>query len=172
MQTFVPYADLVKSCGSLDKKRCFKQVVETKQILCILRAKNLPEDWQQTKSYTNQPFFNHPAVRMWKGYEEFLKQYYNVFLEYCINVHKIKTDLPFLFCFKNPEKPFWWGEEKIHRSHRARLIVKDFEFYLHKFIDDDGYNYGHYWWPNMETKEFYIIENKEYVKRDCNTGIK
>ena len=35
MQTFLPYPDFQRSAAVLDKKRCWKQVVETKQIINV-----------------------------------------------------------------------------------------------------------------------------------------
>jgi len=175
MQTFLPYSDFYKCVIVLDKKRAWKQVIETKQILCILRAEGLPDDWVESKSYTNQPFKNHPACLMWVGYEELLKHYYNVFLEYCKRVHRINTDLRYLncelsgFCVINNEQiyidntttslklPFWYGNINFHRSHRSRLIEKDKKFYNHKFEGDEGFNEGRYLWPVSETQTYKLI---------------
>jgi hypothetical protein len=180
MQTFLPYSDFQNCAKVLDKKRCWKQVVEAKQILCVLRAQDLPETWKQSKDYINQKWKNHPAIKMWKGNEELLKHYYNIFLEYCKNEHKIKTKLIFLDCsYSKPGyvdnnilflwdpplnedgsdtiEPFWLGNENFHRSHRARLIEKNRDFYISKFSDDEGFNNGRYFWPDMETKTFKII---------------
>jgi hypothetical protein len=94
---------------------------------------------------------------MWVGYEKKLANYYNVFLEHCITVHKINTTMGKLNIVTPPELPWWLGDESFHRAMRSRLIVKDKEFYLPKFPDDEGFNDGMYWWPVMETKTFRII---------------
>lgn len=96
MQTFLPYPFFVECASVLDKKRCWKQVVEAKQILCVLRAESIPEEWKESKDYINQKNLNHPAVQMWKGKEQFLKDYYNIFLHYCKYVHKINTKMSYL----------------------------------------------------------------------------
>lgn len=148
MQTFLPYPDFLKSAESLDKKRCWKQVVEARQIIDCLEGKKV--GWK-----------NHPAVKMWEGYTDFLKEYYNVFLKVCITKHKINTSMePMVIPYYNEkvlQKPFWWEQRLFHRSMRARLIEKDEVFYLPKFPNDKGYNGGKYWWPVMETKTFRII---------------
>lgn len=145
MQTFLPYENFKKSAEVLDKKRCWKQVVEAKQIINCLCEKETK--WK-----------NHPAVKMWIGYEELLKHYYNIFLQHCINVHKINTKQSFYNVDLNTiNKPFWIGNEDFHRAMRSRLIVKDREFYLHKFSNDDGFNDGKYFWPVMESQTFRII---------------
>src|SRR5918998_3155188 len=62
MQTFTPYADFEASARALDPKRLGKQRVE---VIQIVRALTVPGyAWSQ-----------HPAVLMWKGYEEALGRY-------------------------------------------------------------------------------------------------
>lgn len=151
MQTFLPYEDFEKSAEVLDKKRSWKQVVEAKQILCTLRANPLPEDWASTKAYLNQTWINHPAVKMWRGSEEWLKAYYNQFLIAALWDHEINTELPILD--SKPEesnKPWWLGDEWFHRAMRARLIEKYPEYYYNLWPEDEGYNDGKYWWPVMD----------------------
>jgi hypothetical protein len=59
MQTFLPYPCPKKSAKVLDDKRLGKQRVECVQIADCLLVKE--SSWK-----------NHPAVKMWKGYEKFL----------------------------------------------------------------------------------------------------
>ncbi len=114
MQTFLPYPDFEKCAKILDKRRAFKQVVEANQILNILLNRTQSKAWR-----------NHPAVRMWTGYEDCLKQYYNVFYLYCKNQHNIKykklipEDISFV-----GSQPVWLGKEELHESHRANLWRK------------------------------------------------
>ena len=157
MQTFLPYQSYDESAGSLDKKRCWKQVVETKQILCKLQYECVPDDWKTSKSWTSQGWSNHPAVKMWVGYETSLANYYNVFLDYCLLVHKINTTMAKLQPDRRETTPWWLGDESFHRAMRARLIEKDRDFYLPRFPNDEGYNGSMYWWPVMETKTFKTI---------------
>lgn len=67
MQTFLPIADFEQSLKCLDYRRLGKQRVEAKQILNVL-----------SPDYDKKGWRNHPAVLMWKGYEESLKYYYNL----------------------------------------------------------------------------------------------
>ena len=157
MQTFLPYENYLKSAEVLDKKRCWKQVVETKQILCILHYEAVPDEWKENKSWISQGWKNHPAVQMWVGYELSLANYYNVFLDHCLNVHNINTTMQKVIIKTPPVLPWWLNNEPFHRAMRARLIVKDKDFYLPKFPNDEGYNNGMYWWPVMEDKTFRII---------------
>ena len=159
MMTFLPFEDFNKCAEVLDKKRCWKQVVEASQIIDCLEGKKV--GWK-----------NHPAVKMWVGYENLLKHYYNIFLEHCVSVHNINTKFQYregLYSYgfygnlmitenANNSKPFWLGQEPFHRAMRARLIEKNPEFYGPKFLDKDkGYNDSKYWWPVMENKTFRII---------------
>ena len=59
MQTFLPYPDFQKTAQCLDNKRLGKQRVEARQIISTLEGKS--NGWR-----------NHPAVKMWKGYEDCL----------------------------------------------------------------------------------------------------
>ena len=61
VNTFLPFPDVRKSLSCLDRRRLFKQSVEAMQILRV----NL--GLQGGVGFTN-----HPAVRMWKGYETLL----------------------------------------------------------------------------------------------------
>ena len=164
MQTFLPYADFKRSAEVLDKRRCWKQVIEAGQILDCLEGKKV--GWK-----------NHPAVKMWVGYEGLLAHYHNVFLEHCLAVHKINTVLRYRYCPYSygvesktgnrlvdgerasweQDKPFWLGQEPFHRAMRSRLVEKDPGFYGPKFLEDKGYNGGKYWWPVMEDKTFRVV---------------
>ena len=62
MQTFVPEDTFAKSVRVLDRQRLGKQRVETLQIMKALAG--LSKGW-----------VNHPATRMWRGYEQALLDY-------------------------------------------------------------------------------------------------
>jgi len=62
MQTFLPYSSFIESVRCLDRQRLGKQRVEALQILNALNGKS--------KGWTN-----HPATKMWCGYEEALCLY-------------------------------------------------------------------------------------------------
>ena len=67
MQTFLPYSDFVNISKVLDYKRLGKQRVEARQILnTILNGGG----WS-----------NHPAIKMWRGYENALILYSNIMIK-------------------------------------------------------------------------------------------
>lgn len=150
MNTFLPYSDFILSAKVLDKKRCWKQVVEAKQIIDILEK-------IKTENIHNIPWSNHPAIKMWIGYSTVLKCYFDEFLWECIHIHGIKTKYKPYHLSGVYDLPWWFGNEDFHRAMRARLIEKNKEFYLPLFPNDEGFNNGKYFWPDMETKTFKII---------------
>lgn len=115
MQTFLPIADFSKSAELLDTKRLGKQRLEVKQILNTLR--NGGGGWA-----------NHPACKMWAGYEAALENYgYYCVLEWT-TVRRFKNTLEFTFRPGSP-LPLWFGDEAFHASHRSNLLRKDPAFY-------------------------------------------
>ena len=62
MQTFLPVSDFAASARILDDARLGKQRVEAYQIIRTLDG--VTKGWR-----------NHPAVRMWRGYEPALIEY-------------------------------------------------------------------------------------------------
>src|SRR5689334_16649925 len=125
MQTFLPYADSKKSAECLDKHRCIKQVVEAWQIrntinsLCNRAFHGVTVGWQ-----------NHPAVKMWMGHEAALLDYYNIFWEVCKEKWGVKWQkLHQMGILGKIEYPPWFGNEKLHSSHRANLLRKDIIYY-------------------------------------------
>lgn len=113
MQTFLPYPNFKKSLECLDYRRLGKQRVEAYQILNALKGES---GWK-----------HHPAVKMWKGYENALKLYMNI----AIDTWKSRG-------YKNTMKrakvgkviyPKWLGDEEFHASHRSNLLRKDLGYY-------------------------------------------
>lgn len=156
MQTFLPYRSFWQSASVLDKKRCWKQVIEAKQILCNI-CEDIPENWKQSHDYINKTRKNHPAVKMWVGYEEELKYYYNIFLDRCLYFWGINTKLKFLdrgIC--DYMNNIWWLTEDFCKSHRAMLFQKNPEYYS-LFKEYDGFNNNQYLWVNIENKTYYTI---------------
>lgn len=145
MQTFLPYPDFNESAVVLDKKRQWKQVVEASQILDVLEGRKT--GWA-----------NHPAVKMWVGYTDSLRDYFNAMLYVTKTIHHINTK----YEFRKPDRilneyPWWLGNTNFHFAMRARLIEKDRDFYLPLFPAAEGFNGGKYLWPDMETKTFKTI---------------
>lgn len=138
MQTFLPFASYVASARALDDRRLGKQRVETLQILNSL--------------IDGGGWINHPAVKMWKGYEPSLAYYGLVvctvwkkrgFNDTCFSKIKRKIHMP-TFDLAAADKPPWIGYMPFHISHQSNLIRKNPEFYAPKFkgIAD---NLPYYW---------------------------
>ena len=138
MQTFVPYADFEASARALDTKRLGKQRVE---VIQIVRALTVPGyAWSQ-----------HPAVLMWKGYEEALGRYgltmCEVWLELGFGDTCAATIAADLAAFGIPEirseaelaaagaLPPWLFDVAVQESHQSALVRKDPEFYRKLFPD-------------------------------------
>lgn len=117
MQTFLPYPNLKKSLKTLDSKRLGKQRVEAYQILNILLKRTNKNGWK-----------NHPAVKMWEGYENALKLYLNKSIKLWISkgykntmkIEKIKGKIIL---------PKWFGNKEFHAAHKSNLLRKDKEYY-------------------------------------------
>ena len=118
MQTFLPFSDFQKSAQVLDTRRCWKQVIESRQILNAIKSDNPKVGWK-----------SHPATKMWVGYVDALSAYSNTFYyESLKRGIKIKAYVPLqLEC--PVIYPPWLGNEQFHSSHRLALLCKNPEFY-------------------------------------------
>jgi hypothetical protein len=149
MQTFLPYADFERTARVLDLKRLGKQRVECIQVVRGLTRSNY--GWR-----------HHPAVRMWKGYEEALGRYGYTVCEVWLErgfgdtcAATIGADLreAGVVTVRSQAEldaadalPPWLGDPDFHRSHQSALVRKDPEFYGPIFPDvpDDL----EYVWPS------------------------
>jgi len=130
MQTFLPYDDFEKTAKVMDRKRLCKQRVENLQIMNALLDQSY--GWQ-----------NHPAVKMWRGYEWYLYKYQEAicyewtsrnYKDTCLEkTQNLMAGKPI-----GTNRPPWLGDEEFHRSHRSNLLRKEPEFYG-KFwdVEDD-----------------------------------
>lgn len=132
MQTFLPYVNFRKSARVLDRKRLGKQRVEAYQILNVITGKSV--GWK-----------NHPAVKMWVGYEEALRWYGDEVCREWIR-RGYKDSLLEKFDFKNncSRLPPWLGNEKFHISHRSNLLRK-FPDHYRKFWPKLTSELPYYW---------------------------
>jgi hypothetical protein len=163
MQTFVCYHSHVKTMADLDNARLGKQRLETLQILRALRG--------ETDAYAN-----HPAVRMWEGYEPALVLY-GLFVCHewrIVRGHKdaLWGDLAKLakeygmldiepelsktgravgvLPGQEVEPPPWLGDKWVLRSHRSNLLRKAPHIYRAKY-DGTPENMP-YLWPELNHK--------------------
>jgi hypothetical protein len=119
MQTFLPYPDFAASVRALDSKRLGKQRVEAWQILKTL--------WGAAQGWRN-----HPAVKMWRGYELALSSYYNAALTEWIS-RGYRNTMLHMPTVPRPVLPPWIGDAAFHLSHQSNLIRKLPEFYGPRF---------------------------------------
>lgn len=112
MQTFLPYPNFSDCAAVLDTARLGKQRVETLQ---ILKALTTPDyGWQ-----------NHPAVKMWKGFESHLVRYgIHICAEWKARGHADTCmDKICSFLFRESPSPEWITPD-LCLSHQSNLIRK------------------------------------------------
>lgn len=139
MQTFLPYPNFTDSVQTLDRQRLGKQRVETLQIMSAL--------------LTGSGWVNHPATKMWRGYEAGLLEYQReTVIEWLERGYKdtcwektydlFLSNLPRRSGFEPP----WLGDRDFHISHQSNLLRKDPQHYGPYFpgVPDDL----PYIWPN------------------------
>ncbi|GAB7191866.1 hypothetical protein NUM3379_25740 [Kineococcus sp. NUM-3379] len=145
MQTFLPYPDFARSAAVLDKPRLGKQRVETLQ---VLRALELPDyGWA-----------NHPAVRMWRGCTPALVAYGLACVEAWSRFGHADSTERLIAEFApevvgRPQReladeglmPVWLGDERVHASHRSKLIQKAPELYRPVFGDEEADDLDYFW---------------------------
>jgi hypothetical protein len=141
MQTFLPFKSFTESAKCLDYKRLGKQRVECFQIFRALSDPNY--GWQ-----------NHPAVKMWRGYEKSLlvysiiickewrsRGYKDTMLDRFKILHKPFKAIPTIY-------PHWLGLKRFHASHRSNLLRKDSLFYSrYKWKEPSSLEYV---WPVIQ----------------------
>lgn len=127
MQTFLPEATFEASASVLDYRRLGKQRVECLQ---LLNALSLGPKFQRPsdKRIVSTPWYNHPACKMWVGYEASLIEYGKVIcLEWIRRGYK-DTCLAKIGMFKKRfgsscADPYWYTED-FRTSHKSNLIRK------------------------------------------------
>jgi hypothetical protein len=125
MQTFLPNSNFIITAKKLDYRRLGKQRVEAKQILLVLDP-----------SYGKKGWRNHPAVKMWRGYEAALAAYGMAICEEWIDRGYNDSLYPWFsnqyakfVGDRSPKLPPWLGDPKFHRAHRSNLLRKQPEHY-------------------------------------------
>jgi hypothetical protein len=138
VQTFLPFPDFERSAHALDLKRLGKQRVETIQ---IVRALIRP----------GYGWANHPAVLMWRGFEESLGRYGITccqawtelgFRDTCgptiaedlkaVGIDTIRSQRELAAA---GALPAWLGDGALHLSHQSALVRKSPEHYRPLFPD-------------------------------------
>ena len=133
MQTFLPYKSFAKTARVLDKTRLGKQRVEASQILDLVEGR-ADNTWKY-----------HPAVRMWQGYADALRLYYNTMLAEWED-RGCENNMPYLPILERIVHPPWLSDKRLPLSHRGNLLRKDPEFYG-QYGWKDADPGAPYWWP-------------------------
>ena len=122
MQVFVPFQETTAIAKSLDNKRLNKQLLEGRQLINI-----------NASGKTKGPWVNHPAAKMVRGYEGWFMDYLKVIKKEC-NSRGIETTNNWNAILDIREHanvwndvgaPLWWGDQRVHDSHKANLYRKD-----------------------------------------------
>jgi hypothetical protein len=127
MQTFLPYESFLESAKVLDRQRLGKQRVETYQILRTLTG--VSSGWQ-----------NHPAVKMWRGYDQALADYgATICIEWLGRGYKdslLDKFIDHMDGAQDCEMPDWLGNQDLHLSHRSNLLRKLPDHYRQFFTSE------------------------------------
>ena len=144
MQTFMPFTNFGECAQVLDRQRLGKQRVEA---------------WQIYQSLTDPDYGwkNHPAVRMWEGYEWALCAYGMAICEEWIDRGYVDNMRPRFqhefnrFDWMDQGRiPYWYGGY-IHETHRAMLHWKDPIHYADLYGTFDP-EITDYYWPSRDTQ--------------------
>jgi len=109
MQTFIPYPDFRRTAEVLDNKRLGNQAYNECRVLI------------------NGGWPNHPASKMWQGYDSALARYAIELLEELARrtAEWYGDHIAYYSVFINDDRmPPWWGDDRVHASHRAALLHK------------------------------------------------
>ena len=132
MQTFLPYPNFQQSFECLDYRRLGKQRVEAFQILNVLLGRTQSKGW-----------VNHPATKMWKGYENALKLYFNMCVDEWIK-RGYKNTMKYEIIEGGIILPPWIGSKSFHRSHQSNLLRKD-SLHYGKYFKNVSPNLPYVW---------------------------
>src|SRR5215218_6182013 len=148
MQAFTPHSNFEESLRTLDLKRLGKQRVEVVQ---IVRALTVP----------GYAWSSHPAVLMWKGYEEALGRYgltacdvwtERGFGDSCAATITADLRTAGIAEIRRYDElkaadalPPWLFDEAVQLSHRSSLLRKDPEHYGPLFAADTPRDLEYVW---------------------------
>lgn len=143
MQVFLPESTFAKCAEVLDTKRLVKQLLEGRQIMNVLAGEQPSKGWK-----------NHPAVKMFEGYETTLYSYLRAIRDEMqqrgYKWEKNWTVIQDLYDrhFSNDLQgyPFWMRDSeswnRVVITHRGRLWEKDPIHYAQ--YETEGKNFMNY----------------------------
>jgi len=114
MQVFLPYPDLKQSVYCLDPSRLGNQI------------------YREAKTLITGGWKNHPASKMWRNYKPALAQYCLYGLEELTSRGRHYPKWIEFYKEYLTEKitlPPWFGDNRLHSSHRTALLYKDINWY-------------------------------------------
>lgn len=129
MQTFLPYPSFELSAQALDYRRLGKQRVEALQILNAI--------------YYKTRWINHPATKMWVGFEDALTLYKNVCIKEWVR-RGYKNTMKIDVVSNDILLPNWFGNNDFHAAHRSNLLRKNIAYYK-KFGWTEPDNLAYVW---------------------------
>lgn len=140
MKLYVLDKDYTKTALLLDnKRRCWNSLVTAAKMIEIFEKQG-PNTYNGTPNY-----------RVWSGYLDALKLYFNSFLKVCKEIHRYNTKyIPFELPENYELPPF---TDKTFLSHKAFLVKLDEELYSPKFPEANNFNDGILIW------EYYNISS-------------
>lgn len=159
MQVFVPSPDFAESARWLDDKRLFKQLVEVYQLLMTILG--MPKlDGTPRKGW-----LNHPATVQWRANPAALRRYALAIAAECehrgFNSRSLAEKIEALPVNGQQGDPVWLGDDRVHSSHRARLLQKDFDYYRgHGWAEATDPNLANrrYIWVVPEGETYRLVE--------------
>lgn len=171
MQTFLPFESFAATAAVLDQRRLGKQRVEVLQILRALTRHDY--GWQA-----------HPAVLMWRGFEEALGAYGRAIVDAWTALGfgdttwesiSAELDQVGITTVRSQDElraigalPSWLGDPALHDSHRSALIRKDPEHYRPLFPQDPDDLAYH--WPVRSAKAIEAEARRARATRRRTSG--
>lgn len=127
MKLLVLDPDFYKSALLINnKKRAFNHCIVAQKLLKIFEQ-------QPTNGFETVPNY-----RVWRGYEEALKFYFNCLLRVCKEIHKINTKYEYFQLQEDFEFPCL--SDLTFKSHQAYLLNLDYDNYKSVFKENEGFN--------------------------------
>jgi Pyrimidine dimer DNA glycosylase len=143
VNTFIISNDPRQTFKILDMRRLGKQRLEARTIIQIL------EGTSKGRGYAN-----HPITKMWTGYVDGLKFYFNCCIDEWAGRGYKNTMEKYELPSETPPLPWWFFNEQVHEAMKASLLRKDEKYYSSRIsLTSQEYSKFGYVWTNRLTKE-------------------